>query len=59
MGALKQITIDPTPFDLETIEHIRGETAKRVDQFFSAKQLRTADAILWESGVELTLTPKD
>ena len=46
----------------QELQQAHDEKLKReehIEKFFSAKQLRTADAILWESGIELTLTPKD
>jgi hypothetical protein len=32
---------------------------EQVAEFFGERTMRTADAILWETGIELSLTPKD
>ena len=52
-----------TPFELDNsalAQHqAKLKREEEVEKFFSERTLRTADAILWESGVELSLTPKD
>jgi len=32
---------------------------EQVAEFFGERTMRTADAILWETGMELSLTPKE
>jgi len=53
----------PTPFELSVFQKLLDEdTRKReetIEKFFTAETLRTADALLWTVGTNLSLTPKE
>ncbi len=73
MGTLECSLLSPTAWRvimtaLKALDFYQAQQAdhdaklareEQVSTFFGERSLKTADAILWETGIELALTPKE